>query len=1223
MSDSGAAGGRANEGGSSYRAGFAAYLAAHGLAGTAVTIGDQPTSNPPRSLWLETTGAVDDIRCTFDRTQRWDGQVKRQCAWDDVFRSTVAQWVQAVRSETLGERDRVVLVSSQLSAPLRNLAEALRRLRSEEPSPLLSPEREALERFRRQSQADGWEEVFDQVAAFAVMIEIPVENESDAGFQAAAALLDGTVVARDSGVAAINALARYFQRAATRSAASNMDDWLQVISDARIEFGPTSTRASEGLARRIDRYRALLSDRRDQLVVDHFALGVTPIHVRDLAGNFRVSLPPSRGDDSVQPDTARLIDVARRWPRFTVVGLPGSGKTTALEQLAAHWAHDVGSPIPVLVRLGRLVPALRNGQRLSLEDVIGYGDGVWPEHINELVNRLESGDAALLLDGLDECRDQQYAVARVITRVANDLGSMSGLIVSARPTASQALAGIRLPSTHLEEITGLSDLLNELIERVVVSSGSDDHTDRVEKVERWVRDSRSAHPDIWRVPLFAVILAAYAARQVTDALPATRAAALVAAIEDSVRRWEQLKSFDPAAWDPDLHPDMLIDGFAAIGHAIVASDTSPEVAMARVAATIAEGWGYAERRASAIARDVLHWWLDRVGTFVLRDQVIGTRVELIAEVGDALWASRQEPNGRSEWIAVTSADPGRYRESLLLAVALNGAIGGELLNSSQDEVLSMLVADAVIQGADLDPVVLEDLVERLVELSLNPPSADTSGQSEQFDGGGSSVLDELMSEADQRQLQRDGASWQFRLALARMPLPPEIRELRNQTLLAADGAERQTVAMALASMNDAIHDGRALSNGEVQWTEEVLALPFDDKKPEMYRLSRRHLVVGESETMLSGRAEAVAKAIPHVDIDHEAAERLAALAGNVPAREAQQVLHAIESAGFATAVATFLNIDRAVAHAEEVRTINYHRDKVFILEVAATTDTSREDVHAEATNAWRLTGAATLFEILRPGSYMTGVAAAAVDQVPELVRYLVRKAIQSTNLALASVAQSSSLALRLLRDDPLSTAVLLNHPPYPDRAVAPDTPSLGDGDIGEIQGCLTSGNDWVFWTAMRWAYEADWDDGLSVIWSTLDEMAPRHRLAVAAVVADALGEHDVVLNWRESDDPALRLSAVRHLARSEEYAGRVSQLASDRNLSIRLAVLKGAVSRIDRGGFEEHAALASEDVPEVWTCHWCLSVESMEGRDCRSCSVGDRKDLATSIADLRKDLTRK
>lgn len=87
------------------------------------------------------------------------------------------------------------------------------------------------------------------------------------------------MVARDSGVAAVDALARSFQTDAIRSGATDVEGWLYTIHLAKIPVGPTSATSTAGRARAIAVYRQRLTDRRDLLEVDHLTMGVAPMLV--------------------------------------------------------------------------------------------------------------------------------------------------------------------------------------------------------------------------------------------------------------------------------------------------------------------------------------------------------------------------------------------------------------------------------------------------------------------------------------------------------------------------------------------------------------------------------------------------------------------------------------------------------------------------------------------------------------------------------------------------------------------------------------------------------------------------------------------------------------------------------------------------------------------------------------------------------------------------------
>jgi hypothetical protein len=73
-------GGKANEAGSLYRSGVAAYLAAHGLVGRGVEAAGYSERGPaPVTLSFETGDAVDDIRCGLANGTTLRLQAKRAC----------------------------------------------------------------------------------------------------------------------------------------------------------------------------------------------------------------------------------------------------------------------------------------------------------------------------------------------------------------------------------------------------------------------------------------------------------------------------------------------------------------------------------------------------------------------------------------------------------------------------------------------------------------------------------------------------------------------------------------------------------------------------------------------------------------------------------------------------------------------------------------------------------------------------------------------------------------------------------------------------------------------------------------------------------------------------------------------------------------------------------------------------------------------------------------
>jgi hypothetical protein len=229
----GSRGGRANEAGSLYRSGVAAYLAAHGLVGRGVEAAGYPEGGPaPVTLSFETGDAVDDIRCGLaDGTVLWL-QAKRACGADAQLEATAAQWVGQVGS--LRDGDKIGLATAEPKGPVRDLGAALDRRRRPRgvAGPFPPGEAGALDALRGKLPAGTPPQTAERVMDVAVVLVVAASPPRDEGFLSVAYLLDGTVVPAGSGTAAIAALQRAFQEQAAAGTGSGLDDWLGIPARA-------------------------------------------------------------------------------------------------------------------------------------------------------------------------------------------------------------------------------------------------------------------------------------------------------------------------------------------------------------------------------------------------------------------------------------------------------------------------------------------------------------------------------------------------------------------------------------------------------------------------------------------------------------------------------------------------------------------------------------------------------------------------------------------------------------------------------------------------------------------------------------------------------------------------------------------------------------------------------------------------------------------------------
>ncbi|MGW1491748.1 NACHT domain-containing protein [Streptomyces sp. NPDC002402] len=120
--------------------------------------------------------------------------------------------------------------------------------------------------------------------------------------------------------------------------------------------------------------------------------------------------PDAAGRESPAPDSAAAqayapVDALQRYQRIVVVGDPGAGKTTMLRHLALCIAEQTqGQELPELPAYVELFRFVQSGH-VSLLDYLAehwatqYGFADARDYLEE---QLVAGDAALLLDGLDE-----------------------------------------------------------------------------------------------------------------------------------------------------------------------------------------------------------------------------------------------------------------------------------------------------------------------------------------------------------------------------------------------------------------------------------------------------------------------------------------------------------------------------------------------------------------------------------------------------------------------------------------------------------------------------------------------------------------------------------------------------------------------------------------------------------------------------------------------------
>jgi hypothetical protein len=460
-----------------------------------------------------------------------------------------------------------------------------------------------------------------------------------------------------------------------------------------------------------------------------------------------------------------------------------------------------------------------------------------PEHQQAPLRRaLEQavtfGDAVILLDGLDECREQRGAIADGLARVLDQLPPDTGIVLATRASGLSAARRLALPEARLISPSGLDSSFPGALLRHVADHNAVPEAERAQWVrerEQKLDDIRRSHPDLWQVPLLATLLTLLAAGRETAMLPASRARLLTDAVEDTVRRWELARMPGTAVF-PDLRGDQLLSGYSEIAHAILAGPGSrpPAIVQQMVVGMLASQWGKAPAEAGALAREIMQFWDGHVGVFVTSPVTgyIEPRSRVFAEIGEAMWMVRQDPDTRRDQIAAALADQDN-REPVVLAAILSADVASELIDAAGAATIPasgthalLWAADAIIDGAAPEPASLGKLLDGLALAARQAGAPPTTGAD--LDGGA----------AESRSLAAL-PEWPYALRVATLPLPAELRPARDSALagLALD-ENAKVLAAALAVLANARTDSSiTLSPDQTAAVRQLLDRPLPDRKP--------------------------------------------------------------------------------------------------------------------------------------------------------------------------------------------------------------------------------------------------------------------------------------------------------------------------------------------------------------------------------------------------------
>ncbi|WP_308346253.1 NACHT domain-containing protein [Streptomyces sp. ISL-66] len=848
----------------------------------------------PVRLDFETSDPTDDIRVTFSDGRRAYVSAKRKIDKGRPLEETLTGWVGQV--PTLGTDDLLVIAGEELVGPVKNLDRALRRHR-------------AGLRMETGDESTAFAVLTDRlpsrvrrlVLERARVLHLPGATGPAPHRDLLAALMD-LVVADARGNRAVSALADFFHRQAGEALGSSIEEWGAALADAEItvlpdQEGPVAMRlASRRNA--VDAYRTRFRAEAGRIDLSLLADDLPPLVVDNLVGGLRIDVEGER-------TSSFLLSRLRRWRRMLIVGQPGSGKSVAVREIAAHCASHADAPVPIPVSLPRLL----KGQpgRLTLDGLVDDAVAGTVQDADRapiaayLKEEIGRGRALVLCDGLDECGARAPWVAQQLEEILASLAPSCGFVVTTRANAQGAAARLSLPRVELASPRDLGATVDSIL--VACAEARIPGPDRAAFLatrRSWIGDAKEEHAHLLAVPLLAALLALVCANAPDADLPRGRAALLHRAVEQSVHRWERLReALTPARpWAPALTTGMLLDGFVTLGR-LLDGEATPLAgrALASLTGMLSDPlrWAMPPAAADEVAEHVLRFWDEHVAVFVVNGAgELTARSKVFAEIATAMWARSCGAEELRDWLghALNHTDSDG---AIALAAGLDPRTAEALLDVGETRrEATLMVADLAERGV----VTLSDSeAERALGQLTDGALGAIKGEPLLPRGPGKppKFLPALWDKT------RDTGPWPFVEAACLLTLPPVSRRRRADLVdLSELDSTAKSIAHILCALTDARTDASPLSRAEIDALRALLALPLP-QDPEMVRRGRRGWEMVGGGPLTPGLEQVALGAAEHLgELPDDAGERVFALAMLAVGRVAERIYVALARTGFDT-----------------------------------------------------------------------------------------------------------------------------------------------------------------------------------------------------------------------------------------------------------------------------------------------------------------------------------
>lgn len=1209
----GALGGASGELGSAHRAGAVAFLVVHGLLAREVEgLFPNAGAGAPVCIRLETDNPTDDVLCETSTGQRAWIQAKHQLAVGKTgtgLAPVVEQWTASIREGSVSPSDALVLAvgGANLTKPLRDLREALRRRRDRNSGSLTGRQQERLKNLQDQIAIIGPdlnEAAVNRLLDAAVIWHVDAADAenclSGAPVDTSAARLGaamlGAVYAPVDCPRAMAALSSAARTLARLRSGAVMQEWFDVLRKEKIPVNehPADVPAARQFARdaELEGYLDWLTREASQLSLSNLGQSIPRMPCPELADGIRVT--EAAALTTAQPvadSSARgLLPAVRRYRRLLLRGLPGSGKSVALVQLAARCVAMEHAPTPLLVRLQDLAASIVPGQAMKITNELlartaaaVYAEADQSLLPEELASRMRNGDALLLLDGLDECRGKRHVVAEALHTWLSTAHQDIDLVLTTRDSAYASASILKLRELALCEPDDLDTTLDRLLEHL--ASQIDDRGSWIAVRRQWLTDARTGGDDFWRVPLFAVMLVLCAARHSPSELPSSRASVLYQAIEDTTRHWEARfrNALASGALTGRLAEDALMDTFAVLGRALSDEGELPTfTAKSLVADRLVNHFGRPRGEALSQAESILAAW-DEAGVFVdSHGEKVIVRARLFTEVATAITVRDLSDQEQRDWI-LDHIEDSAWHQTLELAAELSPKVVAALAGitaASAAPTAGRVLMHARARGAAAQAEVMIPVWQRLIDCVPT------------------------LTDPEER--------WALVRELAREPLPPALHESALRTLTEA-APERAAITKTFAASSWDFTQGEAL------WQRESFASMLGSDNPpglgyaDRTGLNSFMVDIDYSEAMLLA-GKALIPAFP------DYANQVGVASGVVGSDVSWQLQQLLVDEGFENFLPDWIKESRA----RQSRSYDAFLNRGSFWRPWFDAVTAQQTPAAiTSRQAWHLDELAAVVAHMRVGESSANVIPEATAACPAVLAQLTLVIAQCIGIEPAVVSAQAGLLSPLESTD---VGELFFRNPIA-KAKVPEVEAAAVADhMAALVEIIDRGTPWLQRHAVALLSHLPQGSDREQLFDNfelkLDRYVPhvQSHLALAMVTGAASTAATRLSRFAGHELPAVRAGAAAGAVAWAYLDGRipgmaehVATLAKDADAQVRSTLLEALIGQF--GGRRSAGTAASGSHPldikavvaallgpaERWTCPRCGHTNTIESESCANC----------------------